>query len=375
MDQLRVAAPGRINLLGEHTDYNLGYVLPAAIDRHIEFTLTRTGDDKMCTIQSEGYGEPLQVDLSGPLRPGTGWENYLLGVLSELGRRTDAIRGFDCHIKSDLPAGSGVSSSAALECGLAFGLNELFGLGFSHWELIELCQQAEHSFVGTRCGIMDQFASIMGRDGNAMLLDCRSLDFRYVPLSTDSCSLLLLNSNISHRLAESSYNTRRMETEAGSAVLREEYATDVPLRDLTPDEIRACRDRLGSTGFKRCSYVVEENIRVLQAVKALEQDDLKGLGKLMYDTHEGLRTQYEVSCPELDFLVDFTRSEELVLGSRMMGGGFGGCTLNIIRTDAIESFLERVYAAYSREFNIGLTHFIARPGPGTRILEAGESGF
>ncbi|MBC2840254.1 galactokinase [Robiginitalea sp. SC105] len=369
MKLIKVASPGRINLLGEHTDYNQGLVLPAAIDRTIVFTLSRNGNPSRCTLHSRGYGDPLVADLSDIRQGERSWENYLLGVLSELRELTDGLRGFDCHIESRLPAGSGISSSAALECGLAFGLNELFGLGLSRWDLVELCVRAEHRFVGTRCGIMDQFASLMGRPGHAMLLDCRSLAFDYVPLETGPYKLLLLNSNVSHDLAESAYNTRREECETGTGILRLQTGLEAPLRELPLERLKEFSSAMVPEVYNRCAYVIAENNRVRRAVAALGNNDMEALGHLLYETHYGLRDLFEVSCPELDFLVDFTEPLDKVLGSRLMGGGFGGCTLNIVHSEYLEAFIWEISSAYRSQFGLELSPMVALPGPGTSLLK------
>lgn len=364
---LEVSSPGRINLIGEHTDYNEGYVLPAAIDRTISFKIGKNGSKDRCRIYSKGYGEILMVDLSHVARSNNAWENYILGVLHELLLRTNKMKGFDCTIESHLPIGSGVSSSAALECGLAFGLNELFGLGLEKWEIIRLSQKAEHNYVGTQCGIMDQFASVMGKKNHAMLLDCKTLDYEYIPLDIDPYRLLLLNTNVVHNLAAGEYNVRRNQCGQGLAIVQKHFHIEGSFRHVTKTMLDKCKSEMGPTVYDRCSYVLEENQRVIAAVKALREKDLETVGRLMYQTHEGLSQKYGVSCPELDFLVHFSKGREEVLGARMMGGGFGGCTLNIIHKDAIEAFVKEVGLAYKKEFSIELSSFQTVPSQGTTI--------
>lgn len=368
-DEINIESPGRINLIGEHVDYNDGFVLPAAIDKRINMNLRKNGHKSRCTIKSKGFDSILVVDLANLEKGTEGWHNYVLGVIHEVQKLSDGLKGFDCIMESYVPVGSGVSSSAALECGLAYGLNELFDLGLDKWQLIKIGQNAEHNFVGTMCGIMDQFASVMGKEGNLMLLDCRSLDFEYIPIKIEPYRLLLLNTNVSHNLSTGEYNVRREQCDQGLDILVSKFGIDRSFRNVTPQILKEAKDELTPVLYDRCSYVVEEITRVLKAVEALKINDLKKLGELMYQTHEGLSKKYEVSCPELDFLVAFAKTEPQVLGSRMMGGGFGGCTLNLIHKDSIEQFVQKASKAYRDKFKIDLTHFETTPSRGTSILK------
>lgn len=367
--EFTVHSPGRINLIGEHTDYNNGFVLPAAIDKTIDLRFRRNGSANECCVYSKQYNSTFIFKLDELPEAQNPWERFVIGVVSELKELSESIKGFDCFIDSYLPIGSGVSSSAALECGLATGLNELFELGLNEWDIIKLSQRAEHNFVGTQCGIMDQFASVLGKVDNAMFLDCKTLEFEYIPMSIRPYCLLLLNTNVDHELSSGGYNNRRNECEAGLDVLKEHFEHVSTLRDVTKEMLDSCAERMGLTVYKRCSYVIEENQRVLEAVEALKNDDLGKFGDLMYKTHSGLSEKYEVSCPELDFLVEFSRTESKLLGSRMMGGGFGGCTLNIIHSDAVESFVKDISKAYYEQFKIQLSSFQAVPSKGTYITK------
>ncbi|MGB5654734.1 MAG: galactokinase [Robiginitalea sp.] len=366
INRLSVAAPGRINLLGEHTDYNEGFVLPAAIGQQMVFTFEKNGSSNQCRITSASLGKTMQADL-GHLQPSGGWENYISGVLRELLKRSGKLEGFDVDFKSNIPAGAGLSSSAALECGLAFGLNVLFELGLSPLELIRLSQEAEHNFVGTQCGIMDQFACVMGRKNHFILLDCRDLQHRYIPADLGNCSLLLMGSGIKHALAESAYNERRAECQRGVAVLRETFPEIRSLRDATAEHLNALADVLPNTVKKRCRYVIEENARVLQAVQALENRDMEGLGALLSQSHRGLRDDYQVSCPEVDFLVDTALSFPGVLGARIMGGGFGGCSLNLVRSEDLEWVQTALCKAYRESFGREAEPLEVRISDGVRI--------
>lgn len=365
---IRVAAPGRINLIGEHVDYNDGLVLPAAIDRCIYLTFKDTGDNTSFTVTSEDFGSTFSGDLNNLDHGSEGWHHYILGVLSEIKKRSDGLRGFSCTLRSEIPVGSGVSSSAALESGLAFGLNELFDLDLSPWDLVHIGQDAEHNYVGTDCGIMDQFASVMGKSGNCMLLDCQKLEFEYVPADFGPYKLLLLNSNVTHNLASSGYNSRREESAAALTLLSDYHKTPPSYRALTIEQIQAAEGQLSPDQFKRAIFVVAEIDRVRQAVRALRGNKLEEFGALLYQSHEGLSTRYEVSCPELDFLVEFTRDNEWIAGARMMGGGFGGCTLNLIHQDATEAFIPRAAEAYKNRFGRDLSWFEATPASGTRLI-------
>lgn len=368
-DTVYVASPGRINLIGEHIDYNDGYVLPAAIDKYIYFKIKKNGTNNMCTIRSKGFSNVLEIELTDLTTATQGWHDYIIGVLAEIQKLSNGLKGFDCEIDSKVPVGSGVSSSAALECGLAFGLNELFALGLDKWQLIRIGQNAEHKYVGTKCGIMDQFASVMGKKAHVLFLDCSSLDFEYVPAVLEPYRLLLLNTNVSHNLSTGEYNLRRAQCDEGLDLLTCHFSIEASFRNLTLAMLEETKDQLGPLLYNRCAYVVAETERVLQAVQALKDNDLKALGRLMYDTHEGLSTQYEVSCPELDFLVALAKTEPAILGSRMMGGGFGGCTLNLIHKGSIVSFVERASVLYKDKFDIALTSFETVPSNGTSLLE------
>jgi len=365
---LIVDSPGRINLIGEHTDYNLGYVLPTAIEKKITFKFKKNNSNKQCNFYSLGFNKGFTVQLDKIAPSTVEWENYILGVLNEILKRTDKVRGFDCTIESKLPMGSGLSSSAALECGLAFGLNRLFGLSLSNMDIVKLSQRAEHTYVGTQCGIMDQFASVMSRQGHVILLDCQSLEHQQIPIQIAPYKMIMLNTKVSHNLASSEYNTRKKECEAGVQIIKERYPKVNSLRDVDTAMIQEYENNMDPILYRRCSFIVKENQRVLEAKEALQKNDLKRFGELLYLAHEGISKDYEVSCPESDFLVDFTMKYEMVLGARQTGGGFGGCTLNIVHKDMADQFIEEARAAYKEAFNIDLEAFEVKPSAGTTIL-------
>ena len=312
---LLVRAPGRVNLIGEHTDYNGGFVLPAAIDKEIVFAV---GFNGLSTARLFAFdkGEPHEVGLAGtPVQPGPVlWANYLLGVVAQFQRRGVAVPGFDCVFGGTIPMGAGLSSSAAVECGLAFALNHLLGTTLDRLELARMSQRAEHEFAGVQCGIMDQFASLHGRAGQVVRLDCRSLEYEYFPFDSNAYHLVLCNSGVKHSLASSEYNTRRQECEEGVAQLRQHYPEIKSLRDVTLPLLEAHRAGLRPVVYRRCRYVVQENQRVESACDYLVAGDMAAFGQQMYASHAGLRDDYAVSCTELDALVRIAESQPSVLG-------------------------------------------------------------
>lgn len=365
--ELTIASPGRINFIGEHTDYNLGYVLPTAIGNKITFKLAKNGSQNECNIYSIGY-QGFSLKLNEIAISDAEWQNYVLGVLNEISKLSDKLRGFDCTIESDLPLGSGLSSSAAMECGLAFGLNELFDLGLSKITLVELSQRAEHSYVGTQCGIMDQFASVMSKEGNVLLLDCKSMDYQHIPINISPYKIIMLNTKVSHNLASSEYNTRKKECEKGVAIMEKRNPHIESLRDVTLDMLETSKDEMSQTVYNRCSFILEENKRVLEMAEAFKENNLESVGALLYEAHHGISELYEVSCPESDFLVDFAKTNPSVLGARQTGGGFGGCTLNLVHKDAVSDFITRTSKAYQERFDIQLEAFEVEPSGGTSLV-------
>lgn len=356
---LLVRAPGRVNLIGEHTDYNGGFVLPAAIDKEIVFAV---GINNLSTLRlfSYDHSEAYDVVLDGKMvQPGkTMWANYLKGVVAQFQQRGVAVPGFDCVFGGNIPMGAGLSSSAAVECGLAFGLNELLKTNLSRLELAQLSQAAEHQFAGVQCGIMDQFASLFGQAGQVVKLDCRSLEYAYFPFDSANYHLVLCNSGVKHSLASSAYNTRRQECEQGVATLRRHYPAVQSLRDVTLLQLDAHRAELDPVVYRRCRYVVQENLRVETACGHLAAGDLPAFGQQMYASHAGLRDEYEVSCPELDVLVEVARNHPGVVGARMMGGGFGGCTINLVQANAVADFVAVATASYQAQLGLPLETYV-----------------
>ena len=365
-----VKSPGRINLIGEHIDYNGGHVLPAAIDRKVTM-LFRKKDDNLCCVKSEDKGsfafniqQPLQISK-------TQWENYILGVVDGVQRaRPGQLGGFDCHISSQLPIGAGISSSAALECGVAQGLNALFDLGISDEELIEISRMAEHHFVGTKCGIMDQFAVTMGHQNKLLLLNCETRAYKLIEADFTPYKILLLNTNVSHNLASSAYNRRREACEEALRVIQKEYPQYAFLAEVPGEIVRSYKDKLSEKVYQRAIFVSQENSRTLQAAALIQEGKIKDFGQLMYEAHEGLSAKYEVSCNELDFLVALSKDMPEVVGSRMMGGGFGGCTINLVKEDFVDTFIDRATKAYKKEFDIDLTPILVATSNGVEIIKS-----
>ncbi|MCC9169205.1 galactokinase, partial [Pontibacter harenae] len=353
-----VRSPGRVNLIGEHTDYNEGFVLPAAINKEIFFALAPNGTDTL-RFFSHDLGESAEFGLNGVSRSDIGWANYLLGVVAQLQGAGLEVRGFDLVFGGNVPIGAGLSSSAAVECGLAFALNHVFGLGLERFEMVKMAQRAEHAYAGVMCGIMDQFASMFGRRDHAVKLDCRSLAYEYYPLDMSGYRIVLCDTQVKHSLASSEYNTRRRECEQGVAILNKHYPEVRSLRDATLQMLERHQSEFDPVVYRRCRYVVSENGRVEEACGHLQRGEMEAFGERMYASHEGLQHDYEVSCPELDFLVDQSRGDEAVLGARMMGGGFGGCTINLVRTEQVERFTERMGRAYGQEYGVELKTYIA----------------
>ena len=342
--------------------------LPAAIDKTITVTIKRNGSADRCEATASNLGEYFSFDLNNYAPLPSGWQNYIMGVVSELQKLGGHIEGFECKFEGDVPIGSGMSSSAALECSLAFALNDLFNLGFSRSQLIHASQMAEHNFVGMKCGIMDQFASMMGKKGHTILLDCRTLEHQYFPMKLGDYQLLLLNTNVSHNLVSSEYNTRRSECEEGVAIMKKAIKDITHLRDVSIEQLKSFKNKMPELVFRRCQHIVSENQRVLDATNALTSGNYHQLGQLIYQSHFSLQNDFEVSCPELDFLVKQTMDKDYILGARMMGGGFGGCTLNIIEKSRRDEFINLVSKAYKKQFDISLTPYSVSIEDGTKLV-------
>lgn len=366
-EPLIARSPGRVNIIGEHTDYNNGFVLPAAVDKSIYVGIGKRDDDKI-VLYSEEFNQAHESTVSTVAPSDKEWPNYVLGVVDQLNKRGHAISGFNLNLDGDVPVGAGLSSSAAVECAVAFALNELFSLNIPKIEIPEIGQKTEHTFAGAMVGIMDPFASVFGKKDHVIKLDCRSLDYEYVPLKMDGYKIVLLNTNVKHSLASTEYNTRRKECEAGVAIIQKAGHDVKSLRDVTMEMLRQYVLPADALVYKRCKYVVEENERLLSACESLKAGDIAQLGRKMYGSHDGLSKEYEVSCKELDFLVDAVRGNTNVLGARMMGGGFGGCTINIVKEEAIDELVENLSTSYQKAMDKDLTAYIAQTADGSSIV-------
>ena len=367
---LLVRSPGRVNIIGEHTDYNNGFVLPAAIDKAVIVAVVPRDDDRIRLYSGE-FDESFDTSISEMQPTDRIWPNYILGVADQLRKRGYALRGFDLAIDGDVPIGSGLSSSAAVECATAFALNELFSLNIGKKDLAFIAQKAEHEFAKVLCGIMDQFASVFGKKDHVIRLDCQSLECEYVPLRMEGFRIVLLNTNVKHSLGSSEYNTRRQQCESGVALVKAHHPEVNSLRDVSLAQLDRYVAPVDPLVYRRCKYVVEENERLLSGCEDLKAGNVEALGKKMFLSHEGLSREYEVSCAELDFLVDAVRNRPGVLGARMMGGGFGGCTINLVKEEAIEELIREVAASYSKMMGKELTPYIASIEDGTSIIAQG----
>ncbi len=369
-DPLVVRSPGRVNIIGEHTDYNEGFVLPAAIDKAIYVAVTKRDDEKL-HLHSVDFNQNYVVALTD-IQPTDSWATYILGVADQLIKRGHSIGGFNLALDGDVPIGAGLSSSAAVECATVFALNELFALSIDKMEMVRIAQKAEHTFAGVMCGIMDQFASMFGKKDYVIKLDCRSLEYEYVPLKLQGYKVVLLNTNVKHSLSSSEYNTRRQECEQGVAWVKEHHPDVKSLRDVTLEMLNqhvATKDQIV---YRRCKYVVKENERLLKGCEELQQGNIKALGERMFQTHEGLSKDYEVSCKELDILVEAVKDNADVLGARMMGGGFGGCTINLVKEEAIEALIEKLAKVYKEATGLELTAYVAQIENGTETVTQKE---
>ncbi|MDL2278649.1 galactokinase [Parabacteroides sp. OttesenSCG-928-G07] len=336
-------SPGRINLIGEHTDYNGGFVFPGAIDKGMIAEIKLNGTNTIRAFALD-LNESAEFGLQEADLPQAGWAKYIFGVCREITKRGGTIQGFDTVFAGDVPLGAGMSSSAALESTYAFALNDMLQLGIDKFELAKIGQATEHNYVGVKCGIMDQFASIFGKNGSLIRLDCRSLEYKYFPFNPKGYKLVLLDTLAKHELVDSPYNKRRESCERVAAKLNVEF-----LRDATLDMLKSVKAEITEEDYMRAEYVIEEIQRVLDVSDALEKGDYETVGQKMYETHAGMSKLYEVSCEELDYLNDIAKKCG-VTGSRVMGGGFGGCTINLVKDELYDAFIKEAFAAYKDKF-------------------------
>ena len=361
-----VLSPGRINIIGEHIDYNDGYVLPAAIDKIICFAFEKNNSRKSKIIAID-LNEEFEIDLTQKIQLSeVVWTNYILGIIKQLQDNGFSFEGFNCVFSSNIPVGSGLSSSAALECGMIFGIRELFDLKIEKVDIALLGQKAEH-WVGINCGIMDQFSSVHGLENKVIKLDCNTLDFEYHNADFKDYSLVLFDSNVKHSLFTSEYNNRRLECEEGLSIIKKHFPEIKSFRDCSEEQLLSIQDKMNETVFKRVHFVVKEIKRVTQACEALDNGNIELLGQLLFDTHDGLSKEYEVSCPELDFIVEQAKKEETVIGSRLMGGGFGGCAITLIKKGNEKNVKEKFTSLYFDTFGIDLKIYDVKISNGTTL--------
>jgi galactokinase len=365
---ITVLSPGRINIIGEHIDYNDGYVLPAAIDKIICFAFKKN-NSKQSRIIAIDLDSEFEIDLTATVELNENvWTNYLRGVINQLKKNGFLFEGFNCVFSSNIPVGSGLSSSAALECGFLYGINALFNLNIKPIDIALMGQKAEH-WVGINCGIMDQFSSVMGLENKVIKIDCRTLEYEYHDANFNDYSLILFDSNVKHSLFSSAYNTRREECEEGLSIIKSNFPSIHSFRDCDLSHVLALRDVMLSNVFDRCHFVVAEIGRVAKACEALDKGEIEVLGQLMLETHQGLSKEYKVSCDELDFIVDTLKQEKAVIGSRLMGGGFGGCTINLIKKGEEEVVKAKLSQLYKLAFGIELKSYEVKIGNGTSLYK------
>jgi galactokinase len=361
-------SPGRINLIGEHVDYNDGFVMPAAVDKGIHYAIALNDTDEI-NFYSIDFDETLSLKISG-IKKMSGWKNYVLGVVNEFQLLDLPVTGFNCVFGGSIPIGAGMSSSAATEGGLAFGLNDLCNFRMTRKEMALLCQRAEHNFPNVQCGIMDQYANMMSKKEQVILLDCMNVTHEYLPLNLTGYEIVLINSKVHHSLASSAYNRRRKECEEGLLIMKEERNVH-SFRDISKAEgLLAFKGAMGEEVYSRCLYVVEEIERTRKAAQLLKENNMAAFGKLMFETHTGLKNLYQVSCKELDFLVEKAIENKDVIGARMMGGGFGGCTINIVKEHGIKNFLSEALSAYKKEFSIDAAVYPVNVVDGTQSVSS-----
>lgn len=358
-----VSAPGRVNIIGEHTDYNDGFVLPAAIDKSIVSAIGKSGKE-VCTAYALDNDEIYKFSLRNikPIKNG-GWRNYVIGVVAEIKKKGLKIEPFNLVFGGDIPQGAGLSSSAALENSVVFALNHLFELRLTRLEMIHISQLAEHNYAGVKCGIMDQYASMFGVSECALFLDCRSLDYKAIKVDLENYRIVLIDSKVKHNLADDAYNERRQVCEKVSSLLNVKA-----LRDADKNQLQNIRHLLSHSEYSKALYVIQENNRVRKAVKYLLSKNIKEFSELLFESHSGLQKQFDVSCRELDFLVEQARKDSNVIGARMMGGGFGGCTINIVRKNDIQTFFSKISNLYEQEFGINVSMYNVKLDEGVRLI-------
>ncbi len=360
------SAPGRVNLIGEHTDYNDGFVLPMALDRRTRVAAA-SRDDGIIRCISANLPGTIEFSIDQPIVRAGDWGDLIRGIAASLLRDEYRLTGADLLVESNVPIGAGLSSSAAIEVATGYALLCLAGEPVDPVDLALAAQRAEHEFAGTQCGIMDQYVAALGVEGHALLIDCRSLEYRAVPMDLDGARIVVCNSMVRHELSDGEYNLRRAQCEEGVRRLSAHLPAIIALRDVEIEDFDLYGASLPPLILKRCNHVITENARTLEAVAALSRGDLVTFGRLMYASHASLRDDYEVSCPELDLLVEIASACDGVYGARMTGGGFGGATVNLVRSEAVPAFIDSITRAYRARTGITPETFVCRAGGGVRI--------
>jgi galactokinase len=348
---LHVKAPGRINIIGEHTDYNNGFVMPCAIDKYIYFSIGKREDTQLQLFSTDFNELTVFNNVNDLALKNQHWSSHLAGIIKEISGRGYVFEtGVNICFGGDIPIGAGLSSSAAIEAGTGVGLNHLFDFNIDKKTLAKIAQDTEHKHIGVKCGIMDMFASIFSQKGSVIQLDCRDLSYQYISANIEGYKFILVDTMVKHTLASSEYNTRRQECETGVAFFNQKMGNIQSLRDVNPAQVKQYKNELAANIYDRCLFVTEEVERVKKAAKALERQDMQTLGKLLNKTHKGLKNRYKVSCKELDFLAAKALTIEGVLGCRMLGGGFGGCTINLIKNTDEADFISKISHYYETAF-------------------------
>ena len=362
-----VASPGRINLIGEHVDYNSGFVLPAAIDKYMYVAVSERSDNALC-MHAVDVNQSFQTSLLDPLQhTNLGWPNYILGVIDALQIGGYSVKGFNILITGNIPVGAGVSSSAALECATVFACKALFNFDITKEAMVKTAQLAENKFVGVNCGVMDQFASMFGKADHVIKLDCADLSYTYFPFKLEGVSIVLFDTFVKHSLASSEYNTRRQECEAGLAAIRQQFKV-ASFREATLQMLDAVADNISTSVYNRCTYVIQEIARMEAACTHLLAGEIADFGARMYETHTGLSKLYEVSCPELDLIVENCIPAAAIIGARMMGGGFGGCVIALVKTSEVDAVYSDINAIYEQTFGQSMGKYVMQIGDGTTLL-------
>ncbi|MEQ9288077.1 MAG: galactokinase [Cyclobacteriaceae bacterium] len=362
--EVKVQAPGRINIIGEHTDYNLGFVLPAAINKYTFFAIGKNTSNT-AKLLSEDYGELSEISVHPQRVEASGWLKYMESILIGLKEEGYEIGGFNLVFGGNIPIGAGLSSSAALTCGLLYALSELFELGLSKEKIAKMAQASEHR-VGLNCGLMDQYAVTFSKKDHCLFLDCRNLEYQYFPAVLDGYTIVLLDTCVAHELTDSEYNNRREDVESVVKIVQQKFPEVQSPRDLTTKMLVAVAGKIDSTRIRRAEFVINENARVENTCAVLAQNDLVSMGKNLNASHHGLSKNYQVSCAELDFLAEFAQKDTNVLGARMMGGGFGGCTINIVKNGYENEFITKASEAYKTATGIDLKAYHVDLGEGVK---------